>query len=59
MINESAKNKSVPLMQAQVKKISTYVIGRADEYGSFKQKGDEDSEKICKYLYEYISERRT
>ena len=27
--------------------------------GSFKQKGDEDSEKICKYLYEYISERRT
>ena len=86
MINESAKTTSVPLMPAQVKKISTYVIGRADEYGkpiptdkiqfmikkciqqiirakngkgSFKQKGDEDSEKICKYLYEYISERRT
>ena len=33
MINESAKNTSVPLMPAQVKKISAYVIGRADEYG--------------------------
>ena len=30
MINESAKTTSVPLMPAQVKKISTYVIGRAD-----------------------------
>ncbi len=33
MINESAKTTSVPLMPSQVKKISAYVIGKADEYG--------------------------